>query len=143
MKEARRLGIGKVSIHGEAIDFVPEAAVFRVAANEDVELMLQYDYREASHDREHVRLTFKASIDGQDQGTDEREIEDRPYAIDDKRGFLSVPLRTPGAGSHKGRFEVIARYAKGGWNKGAQEEWILERDGDFTLEVEGSRTHRV
>lgn len=144
MREARRLGVGKVLLDGEEVSFEALPSRFDVQGGEDVELMLLYEYREASDEQEHVRLVFAAELDGQKQGTDEREIRDRPMVIDDRRGFLSVPLKPNGAGERRGRYHVFARYAVGPWNAASQEEWVLEREGEFTLAVNGAaRPHRV
>jgi hypothetical protein len=143
MKEARRLGIGKIVVDGPDVVFEAQPARFDVRAHEDVELMLLFEYREASQDQEHVRLVFSAELDGQKMGTDECEIVDRPMVVDDKRGFLAIPLKYSGTGERKGRFSVFARYAVGPWNAAAEEEWILERDGEFVLAVEGPKSNRI
>jgi hypothetical protein len=143
MREARRLSVGKVLLDGEDVSFEALPSRFEVRGGEEVDLMLLYEYREASDDEEHVRLVLTAELDGQKQGTDERDIRDRPMVVDDRRGFLSVPLKLNGAGERRGRFHVFARYAVGPWNAASQEEWILEREGEFTLVLSGPATHRV
>lgn len=142
--EARRLALGKVVIVGEKLVFSPQSATFRARSGEPVELMVLFDYREASHEKEHVRVELTATMAGAHIGEDAHEVHDNPALADDVKGFVSVPIRVSGAGSHNGHWKLRARYARGPWSASeAAEEWILVREGDFTIEVDGARTHHV
>lgn len=133
--EPRNLRLGKVTMHGEDIRFEPEASSFDLKPGERASLIVLYDYREASHDRDTGRVAVAAHLGDQDLGEAERRFQDNPLVGDDARGYISIPVTAPASGSHKGRFRFEARYLRSAWEAEEGEEWILAREGEFELRV--------
>lgn len=137
MREEKVFRLGRVSIDGDAIAFERESPLtFRAARADAILVGVQYSYREASADQEHVSIRLTAHIDGQRPRTEEADIRDNPLVDDSRRGFLSVPLQVAGAGMLRGRFTVEARYGAGPWRKPADLVVEGREEGEFELHLQ-------
>jgi hypothetical protein len=144
MTEVRNLRLGRVLMHGEDMAWEPESESFELRPGERAALIVVFDYREASKEKDTGRLVFAAELGDRELGRDERTFEDRSFAADDAKGFVSIPITAPQSGHQKGRYRVEARYVREPWGgKGEPEEWVLERAGDFEVRVAGATPHRV
>lgn len=139
--EARTLRLGKVTMHGEDIRFEPEAAEFDLGPGERVSLILLYDYREVSHDKDTGRIAITAHLGDEALGEASTDFKDNPLAGDAARGYISIPVTAPVSGRHAGRFRVEARYVRSAWESDHGDEWVLAREGRFELRVNDRVRH--
>lgn len=137
MRSEKSFSLGRVRIDGDLIEFVPEKTLqFEAERSDQLSLGIQYDYREASEEKERARVRITAQLDGHAPETFEAEIRDNPVLNDSHRGFVSVPIRTPKPGDHRGRFVVEATYGSGLWGEKEPDTQVHERaEGSFVLRV--------
>lgn len=140
--EARNLRLGKVTMHGEDIRFEPEAAHFDLKPGEKASLIVLYDYREVSHDKDTGRLHVTAHLGDKTLGEAATDFHDNPLVGDSSRGYISIPITAPTSGNHKGSFRVEARYVRSAWESDHGEEWVLAREGHFEMRV-GERVRHL
>jgi hypothetical protein len=133
--EPRRLLLGTLVLHGDKVAFREERATFDARASEPLELMVRYEYEEASEDKDEARIVLSASLEGAQLGRAEERITDRPLVRDDEQGYLAVPVQVAGRGALQGTFRVEARVTRTPWGGGDAEERLFVEESGFTLHV--------
>lgn len=135
MTEPRRLLLGTLVVKGEQVTFQDAPSTFDASASEPLELMVRFEYEEASEDKDEARIVLSAQLEGRALGEAVESITDRPMLPDDERGYLSVPVRFAGRGEMQGTFRVEARVTRTPWGGGEAQEHLFVEENGFTLRV--------
>lgn len=136
MSERATLLLGRVRRDEEGFEWLPgPASVFDARAGEPVDLILAYEYDEATRGKETFRVRFRAEVDGRVVGEVETEVKDRPGVHDAERGALTLATWFATPGLVNGKFEVEALYGQGPWGAAAKSTEALKESGRFLVRV--------
>lgn len=133
--EPTLLPLGKLMLVGEAMRFIEEEPEHQADGRAPIELIVRYDYREVSHEKDEVRIVVTAELEGKPIGAAEHEISDRPLVGDDELGYLSIPVLGVGRGTFRGKFRAEATYARGEWDGDETKRVRFVKQGAFRLVI--------
>ncbi|HWG89487.1 MAG TPA: hypothetical protein VNZ52_01435 [Candidatus Thermoplasmatota archaeon] len=129
--------LGLLRMEGDALQFQPDPHLeFTARAGEEVDVLVAFEYREASHEREDLHAVLTIESPGMPTERVEHRVEDRPVLNDDVRGVLLHTARFPSPGDHTATYRVEAVARLGKWEDGEpSRERHLTRAGRFLVRV--------